>query len=339
MRSLSILCVECLCVAWATAAPGVTAGPQLFGPGVISTIDDEAGGALTPDGKEFYFVKFAPYTVTPTLSLICVSHKRNTGWSEPEVVPFSGQYVDLPPRLSADGKMMLFGSTRPVPGTDGSTFHVWRVVRIGSAWSAPEPLPSPIDTPGVNNFDASIAADGTLYLTSDGGHPGEYHIYSSRLVGSQYSKPEKLPTPVNSGADTIDVEPFIASDQSYLIFVSQWKGQDPRNRRPEELIAGGSPYPRGDIYITFRRPSGWTLPSHLGNHINSFAAESFPSVTPDGKYLFFSSERSIFNAPLPKPIRWARLELECHTALNGRGNIFRIEMAAVMRARFASKRR
>jgi len=339
MRTLSILCVACLCVAKATGMFAATAGPQLFGPGVISTVDDEAGGALTPDGKEFYFVKIAPYTVAPTLSLICVSHKRKTGWSEPEVVPFSGQYLDLPPRLSADGKMMLFGSTRPVSGTDGSAFHVWRVVRTDSAWSAPEPLPPPIDAPGVSNFDASIAADGTLYLTSDGGHPGEYHIYRSRLVGGQYSKPEKLPPPVDSGTDTIDVEPFTAPDQSYLVFVSQWKGQDLRNRRPEELIAGGSPYPRGDIYIIFRTPTGWTLPRHLGNRINSFAAEAFPSVTPDGKYLFFSSERSMFNAPLSKPIRWARLEREWHTARNGRGNIFRVEMATVMRAPSASKRR
>jgi hypothetical protein len=70
MRTLSNLCVGSLCVARAATASAVTAGPQLFGVGVISTVDNEAGGALTPDGKEFYFVKIAPFTVAPTLSIV-----------------------------------------------------------------------------------------------------------------------------------------------------------------------------------------------------------------------------------------------------------------------------
>ncbi|HZU27915.1 MAG TPA: hypothetical protein VFA04_20460 [Bryobacteraceae bacterium] len=301
-------------------------GPQLFGPGVISTEDDESGGVLSPDGNEFYFVRNAPYTTSPALSVICVSHRRGLQWSEPQALPFSGQFWNRPPRLSPDGNTMLFGSSRPMPVPDGGGMHLWRSRRTASGWSVPEPMPAPINGPGGSTFDASMAADGTLYMTrasSEG-----YHIAASRLVNGQYTTPELMPPPVRSPKQNVDVEPFIAPDQSYLVFVSQWIGPDPHTRRPEELIAGGSPYPRGDLYITYRRHNGWTQPRHLANGVNSFAEESFPSVSPDGRWLFFSSERSMFEVPVPR-LTWARLEREWPGIFNGRGNIYRIDMAQV----------
>jgi len=315
------------CVAFLACA--TSAAPGLIAPGVISTVDDEAGGALTPDGNDFYFAKFAPYTTAPRLSLICVSHRHGARWSEPQAVPFSGQYLDLPPRLSPDGKTLLFGSTRPIPGSDAHGIHLWQVTRTSSGWSAAQPLPPAINAPGVSNLDASVASDGTLYLTTDAGSANDFHISVSHLSSGQYSKPERLPAPVHSGPDNIDVEPFIAPDQSYLLFVSQWTGQDPRNKRPQELIAGGSPYPRGDIYISYHKANGWTPPRHLENGINSFAEEAYPTVTADGKSFIFSSERSSFNIPQPHSITWAELERKWHSILNGRGNIYRVPMSSV----------
>jgi Tol biopolymer transport system component len=48
-----------------------------------------------------------------------------------------------------------------------------------------------------------------------------------------------------------------------------------------------------DLYISFRKPDGgWTKAVNMGSAINSKASERCPTVTPDGKYLFFISNRS-----------------------------------------------
>jgi hypothetical protein len=80
--------------------------------------------------------------------------------------------------------------------------------------------------------------------------------------------------------------PFIAPDESYIIFSSFRPGS----------------YGLGDLYVSFRRDDGaWTEPSNLGSKINSAAKDRFPHVSLDGKYFFFNSNRvSILNAkPIP----------------------------------------
>jgi len=48
-------------------------------------------------------------------------------------------------------------------------------------------------------------------------------------------------------------------------------------------------YGQADIYISFRDSDGFWLPAmNMGPLINSEHAESSPSITSDGKYLFFS---------------------------------------------------
>jgi hypothetical protein len=62
--------------------------------------------------------------------------------------------------------------------------------------------------------------------------------------------------------------------------------------------------------------------------INSFAEEAYPSFSPDGKYLFWSSERSGFNIPT-KPLKRSEVEELWHSLLNGRGNIYFISIEAL----------
>ena len=90
--------------------------PELVGPGVISTPDDEFGFALTPDGKTAYFVKRTPTTNTRPRSTICVSRLRGGRWSEPEVASFSGTYNDVGAAVSPDGRRLVFASDRPSVG-------------------------------------------------------------------------------------------------------------------------------------------------------------------------------------------------------------------------------
>src|SRR5262245_29868008 len=94
------------------ALPTPAPAPALFAPGVISTGDYDSHPAFTPDGRTVYFLK-----ITPDFNFwtIVVSHLAGERWSEPEVAPFSGQYADGDPFITADGNQFFFVSRRPRP--------------------------------------------------------------------------------------------------------------------------------------------------------------------------------------------------------------------------------
>ena len=70
---------------------------------------------------------------------------------------------------------------------------------------------------------------------------------------------------------------YVAPDESFLIF-SSWGREDD---------LGG-----GDLYISYRNGlNDWSIPKNLGTTINSDKLDYCPFVSPDGKYLFFTSER------------------------------------------------
>jgi hypothetical protein len=89
----------------AQTAPYDSAKPlpkaTLVAPGVISTGDYESHPTFTPDGREMYFLKMAPNFARWS---IFVSRCEDGSWSQPEVAPFSGQYQDAHPYITADGK-------------------------------------------------------------------------------------------------------------------------------------------------------------------------------------------------------------------------------------------
>jgi len=79
---------------------------------------------------------------------------------------------------------------------------------------------------------------------------------------------------INDG--NTSVQPFISPDESYLIFCYF---------RP-----GGQG--TADLYISIREENGnWSEAQNIGNVINTEMLERFPSVSPDGKYLFFTRNR------------------------------------------------
>src|SRR6266550_4420424 len=89
----------------AQTAPYDSAKPftraTLFAPGIISTGDYESHPTFTPDGREIYFLKMAPNFSRWT---IFVSRYKDGSWSQPEVAPFSGQFQDADPYITAHGQ-------------------------------------------------------------------------------------------------------------------------------------------------------------------------------------------------------------------------------------------
>ncbi len=101
-----------------------------------------------------------------------------------------------------------------------------------------------------------------------------YGIFRSVLIDKNYQTPELLPENINT--EFVDWTPFIAPDESYLLFSS--------------LRPGG--YGSGDLYISYRSTDNtWSDPVNLGSTINGKGNERYPYVSPDGKYLFFVSDK------------------------------------------------
>lgn len=125
-------------------------------------------------------------------------------------------------------------------------------------------------------MQVSVTRDGSIYYaawvgeTTDNGD-----IYLSEFSEGEYGDPEKLGESINS--DFQDVAPCVAPDESYMVFTSMG--------RP--FGVGGA-----DLLVSFRKPDGsWTNSMPLSYPVNSPAMEVFSSLSPDGKYLFFTSDR------------------------------------------------
>jgi Tol biopolymer transport system component len=248
--------------------------PEVFAPGLVSFGFHENGIVFSKDGKEvFYSVSDSTYS-----SKTFVHLKQNEDkWLSPEIAPFAGDFYNHSLFYSPDGKRIFFSSKRPI--TSGSDprqdLDVWLVDKVRDAWSAPVHLEGPLNTEKSEQI-TSIAANGTIYLRTDYEGKGKWGIYVSRLEEGMYSAAEKLGEPINAGYN--EGNPFVSPDESYLIF---------KSGRP-----GG--YGKTDLYVSFRQNDGsWGEPKNLGGQINSPENELEPRLSPDGKYLFFTSFRTL----------------------------------------------
>ncbi|HEX8335681.1 MAG TPA: hypothetical protein VF621_03080 [Pyrinomonadaceae bacterium] len=267
------LCLAALLFCGARAVARQAAGaPQIFGEGVVSAGFDESGGAFTPGGETFFFVKGIRWS---DLSVIVFTRRTNGRWGEPRVAPFSGRYDDKDPFISADGARLYFSSNRPAEGADAKTdFDLWVVERRANGWGRPRHLGGAVNT-SADEESPSLAADGTLYFTSNReGGQGGFDVYRARMAGDSYAAPENLGEAVNARGDErqVTVEPR----GRFLLFSS---------RRP-----GGS----GDLDIYVSRDGGgrWLPAQNLGPGINSGLADFAPLLSRDGKTLFFTSHRA-----------------------------------------------
>jgi hypothetical protein len=310
------------------AVPEPVPEPRVFAEGIISTVDDEAGATFSPDGTDFYFTVTVPYTTFPHYGVICVSHFSGGKWGKPEVVSFSGKNFDIGPKLSPDGKKMFFASSRPAAGHSEHVLRIWSVEKTANGWGEPQPLPEPVNAPANRwNIDPSVTRDGTLYFASDREEPFHFQIYRSRFVDGKYVEAEKLGPAINW--KYADAQPYISPDEKILIFSSTAQQVFPYEGRPGDQVSGGRPYPRGDLYISVRQNGEWTPARHLEHGINSPAEETYPALTPDGRYLFFGSERSDFTVPVAHRLDHDAMERGLHSIFNGHGNIFFIDATAL----------
>jgi hypothetical protein len=254
---------------WDTLSPTDT--PQMFFPGTVSKkgvvhfnnsfSDDGSVLAYTITGKDI-----PGYVVT----------QRWTGeaFEEPVRLPLDPGSVHSDPYVSSDGQRILFASNLPVgDGEEAGGFRLWQVTREGEDWSEPAPVVI-ADEPAGGKGYPSLTADGTLYFSAMPQGTRDSDIYRTEPRADGYAAPERLPAPVNT--ERFEGDGFIDRQERFLIFAAF----------DREGGLGES-----DLHISFRCGDDWTEPVNLGPRINSAGFDGSPWVTPDDRYLIFTSSR------------------------------------------------
>ena len=259
-----------------------TVGVELVGPDVLST-GQVFRGSFTPDGRTLFFFK---KTGSGEDYRIYSSTLAPAGWTTPTVVTLGGDFSDLYPSISRDGRRIVFSSYRPVPGVQGvkPNAHLWYADRTNEGWGAPVFM-ARSSTPGHYHSWVEFGWDGAIYFRRTTPDWTSTETMRVRWSGSEYSTPE----------------PYADAER--------WKGW-----RADVRIAGGSPGPEGtlvfldvatrnprtgggasDIWVSRKRGDTWTEPAPLGAGINSDGYDVFPFVSPDGRDLYFVRDLATFH--------------------------------------------
>lgn len=268
--------------------------------------------AISPDNDEVFFTLDAPKYA---YRAILTSKKMNGKWGAFEVAAFSGKYKDIEPAFSPDGNVLFFVSTRPAleGEEEKQDYDIWKVERTGTGWGAPIRLPEIINTAG-NEYYPSVSANGSLYFTSEReGSLGKEDIFISEWSNGQYSLPESV-----NGMNTEGYEynAYIAPDESYMIF---------GNYGNKKTLG------KGDLYISFKKNGLWQTPQWLGESLNSVQLDYCPFVTTDGKYFFFTSERSNINNN-NRRLSYDELTRELNKPENGVSRIYYLPFKQVLKS-------
>lgn len=249
--------------------------PKIFAPGFVSTALSEANSVFTPDGLEFFF---AVWPGPGHGTIVFSTHMVNGRWSIPEVPEFLRGVNAIDVAITADGQRFFFCSNRSrLPdGPTEDNFDIWYVDRTPDGrWGEPINPGQPLNS-DQHDYYPTITHDGTLYFHSsrEGGFGGR-DIYRAELIDGSYQTPTNLGAEINTSAHEGDV--LVAPDESFLIFNS--RGHDPD---------GGD----SGLFISFRNEDGnWLPPHNMGRYMVGDSTDFCPMLSPDGRYLFFSSNR------------------------------------------------
>ncbi len=186
-------------------------------------------------------------------------------------------HFDSQPTLDPSGTHLYFVSDRP--GGDGGT-DIWyssRSSSISQDWSAPQPLPEPVNSecdelsPFIPPYDST-----TLYFASNGHETvGGYDLFKTHINDGRFSEPENLGKPINTASD--EVFPSALNDTAFF-----WSSNQPAN------MAGMNLY-------TITRTRGPEMAVHL---------KVAPPERPEVGHLQFDTSHPVSSTipEVPKPL-------------------------------------
>jgi Tol biopolymer transport system component len=209
--------------------------------------------SFSPDGTGLLFTIEAPEQRAQILH----SRIEDGRWTKPEPVSLASgaRKAEMEAFFSPDGDRIFFA-----PYDEGMDVRIWSIEIGPDGWHSPKALGPPVSEDPA--FFPTISSRGVLYYTN----LAKRKVYKAQLEAGRVT-----------GASDAGIEfgghSFIAPDESFVLLDAAHS--DSRGNR--------------DIYVSFREADGsWVTPRNLGDEVNTEYSETCPSLSPDGRYLFFS---------------------------------------------------
>jgi outer membrane protein OmpA-like peptidoglycan-associated protein len=178
----------------------------------------------------------------------------------------------------------LLSREKIMPATKRAAEYRRKTYEFAVAYAAKHPGASYKFTPinlgdSINSprseYYPSITIDDSLFIYSRNvGGGREEFMKSTILPGHTYSKSKLVEGSLNDEPSKGALN--ISQDGEWLIFAGNFPSKG---------------YGGFDLYISYSTPQGWSEPINMGPQINSEFWESTPSLSPDKKTLYFSSNR------------------------------------------------
>lgn len=274
--------------------------PINVGPPINTQWDDNVP-VLSNDEKTIFFTSTRPGSIprpgsTERSEDIWVSKRKNKNapWGEPVNLgpEINTPYDDRMRSISADGKIILFQSSRTTIGSQGGT-DIWAMVRKNPnddfGWRQPVNL-GPVINTEYNEVAAKYLLNdqyrnGSLFFSSTrlGGFGGP-DIYESEITENGFATPINV-FELNTGA--IESCFWVREDGLELIFSTN---------RPNVTLDTSM----FDLWVSTRSSvyENWSSPQSLGPIVNVEGyADVNPMLTNQDRTLYFASLRPNANGP------------------------------------------
>lgn len=192
------------------------------------------------------------------------------GWRE----VFAGVTGDADGVFRPSGTSFLFMSFARHGDDGGDHLDLYEAPWTDEGAGSPVPLQA-LNTDGSEVFATATAEGQIVFAATREDGTGGNDIYMARpeADGFRIEEIEGINSP------TTDSNPFITPDGGTLIFYSEREGG----------------FGSVDLYVTRRGADGaWSAPVNLGEEVNTRGPDYAPSLSADGKTLFFSRGPDIY---------------------------------------------
>ena len=156
-------------------------------------------------------------------------------------------------------------------------------------------MPSTINFQNKQYFPVLTADNETLIFTARS-DDGDENLYISNLVDGTWTNPKSISPNINSTANEGTCS--ISADGHTLVFTS---------------CDGKNSLGSCDLYISKKIGEEWSVPENMGSNINSPFWDAQPTLSNDGRILYFSSDRQggygrkdLFMSELDKNNNWTK---------------------------------
>ena len=261
-----------------------------FGAGAhvnFNTPSNDGCPFISADGKMFFIASNRPGTLGENDIWVSTRASKSQPWGDPVHLgpPINTPANDFCPTLSRDGKTFFFASNRPgFCGTTAnadlytakldSNLQAASVTHLGcevnSGWDEHSPFPQLMVDQGLVLFYSSARPANATDTVAD------HDLYSSPWHNGKFQAGAEVPG-INT-REFFEGQPNVRVDGREIFFYSNRTG-----------TFGGN-----DIYSSTKKwfATTWGTPQNLGANVNSTFNETRPSLSLDGRTLYFGSNRA-----------------------------------------------